>query len=260
MRISIFNRSNTSSYRDEYIKMIKVLNSKCIVFDKKSYSYFEYINTHLFNNWKFRGTYLDLYEYLNSIGVNINNKKVTLDNFINFLEFILNIQLLIESIKYYYDNTKYTVPCKSILYHNIPLILESLGYQAYNLEDRVLVAPIGINYDDLGDILPNDIYELLISYKSINNNGIKMKRIILNKIYNYMLLDIDKYKSYNSTMFNSIKLVCTKMGVITDIDNKYKDLSNYKLRKYYDNCFNIMTYLIRTENILKYKDEIRDSN
>ena len=223
MRISIFNRSNTSSYRDEYIKMIKVLNSKCIVFDKKSYSYFEYINTHLFNNWKFRGTYLDLYEYLNSIGVNINNKKVTLDNFINFLEFILNIQLLIESIKYYYDNTKYTVPCKSILYHNIPLILESLGYQAYNLEDRVLIAPIGINYDDLGNILPNDIYELLISYKSINNNGIKMKRIILNKIYNYMLLDIDKYKSYNSTMFSSIKLVCTKMGVITDIDNKYKE-------------------------------------
>ena len=260
MRISIFNRNNTSSYRDEYIKMIKVLNSKCIVFDKKSYSYFEYINTHLFNNWKFRGTYLDLYEYLNSIGVNINNKKITEDNFINFLEFILNIQLLIESIKYYYDNTKYTVPCKSILYHNIPLILESLGYQAYNLEDRVLIAPIGINYDDLGDILPNDIYELLISYKSINNNGIKMKRIILNKIYNYMLLDIDKYKSYNSTMFSSIKLVCTKMGVITDIDNKYKDLSNYKLRKYYDNCFNIMTYLIRTETILKYRDEIRDSN
>ena len=61
-------------------------------------------------------------------------------------------------------------------------------------------------------------------------------------------------------MFSSIKLVCTKMGVITDIDNKYKDLSNYKLRKYYDNCFNIMTYLIRTETILKYRDEIRDSN
>lgn len=260
MRISIFNRSNTSSYKDEYIKMIKVLNSKCIVFDKKSYSYFEYINTHLFNNWKFRGTYLDLYEYLNSIGVNINSRKITEDDFISFLEFILNIQLLIESIKYYYDNTKYTVQVKSVLFHNIPLILESLGYQAYNLEDRVLIAPIGINYDDLGDILPNDVYELLISYKSINNNGIKIKRIILNKIYNYMLLDIDKYKSYNSTMFSSIKLVCTKMGVITDIDNKYKDLSNYKLRKYYDNCFNIMTYLIRTETILKYRDEIRDSN
>lgn len=260
MRISIFNRSNTSSYKDEYIKMIKVLNSKCIVFDKKSYSYFEYINTHLFNNWKFRGTYLDLYEYLNSIGVNINSRKITEDDFISFLEFILNIQLLIESIKYYYDNTKYTVQVKSVLFHNIPLILESLGYQAYNLEDRVLIAPIGINYDDLGDILPNDVYELLISYKSINNNGIKIKRIILNKIYNYMLEDMDKYKGYNTSIFNSIKLVVTKMGVANDIDKRYENLSNYKLRKYYDNCFNMMTYLIRTENILKYRDEIRDNN
>lgn len=260
MRISIFNRNNTSSYRDEYIKMMKVLNSKCIVFDKKNYTYFDYINMHLFNNWKFRGTYLDLYEYLDSLGININSKKITLDDFISFLEFILNIQMLIESIKFYYDNTKYSVSCKSVIYHNIPIILESLGYQAYNLEDRVLIAPIGINYDDLGDILPNDIYELLISYKSINNSGIKMKRLILNKIYNYMLDDIDKYKSYNTSLFNSIKLVILKMGVASDIDKKYEGLSNYKLRKYYDNCFNMMTYLIRTENILKYRDEIRENN
>lgn len=260
MRISIFNRNNTSSYRDEYIKMMKVLNSKCIVFDKKNYTYFDYINMHLFNNWKFRGTHLDLYEYLDSLGININSKKITLDDFISFLEFILNIQMLIESIKFYYDNTKYSVSCKSVIYHNIPIILESLGYQAYNLEDRVLIAPIGINYDDLGDILPNDIYELLISYKSINNNGIKMKRLILNKIYNYMLDDIDKYKSYNTSLFNSIKLVILKMGVASDIDKKYEGLSNYKLRKYYDNCFNMMTYLIRTENILKYRDEIRENN
>ena len=73
-----------------------------------------------------------------------------------------------------------------------------------------------------------------------------------------MSKDIDKYKSYNSTLFNSIKLIVNKMGVIGDIDKKYSNLSNYKLRKYYDYCFDIMCYLIKTEEILKFKDEIRE--
>ena len=72
-----------------------------------------------------------------------------------------------------------------------------------------------------------------------------------------MQKDIEKYKSYNSSVYSSIKTVITKMGVIGDIDKKYSDLSNYKLRKYYDNCFSMMSYLIRTENILKYKEEIK---
>jgi len=76
MRISIFNLENKSSYKDEYIKMMKVLNSKCITFNKKNYSYFEYVNTYLFNNWKYRGTYLDCYSYLDFIGVNVNSRKI----------------------------------------------------------------------------------------------------------------------------------------------------------------------------------------
>lgn len=258
MRVSIFNRNNTLSYKDEYLKMIKELNSKCIVYNKKSYTYFDFINIYLFHNWKYRGTYLDLYQYLEFIGVNINSKKITEDNFINLLEFILNIQLLMDSIKIYSDNTKFTANCRSILFHNIPLILESLDYQAYNLGDRVLISKRDLNYEDLSSLVPDDLYELLLSYKSINNNGIKIKRIILNKIYEYMIEDIDKYKSYNTSIFNSIKTVITKMGVIGDISKKYEELSNYKLRKYYDNCFNMMTYLIRTEKIIRYRDEIRE--
>ena len=68
MRISIFNRNNTSSYKEEYIKIIKELNSKCVVFKNKSYTYFDFVNTHMFHNWKFRGTYLDCYKYLESLG------------------------------------------------------------------------------------------------------------------------------------------------------------------------------------------------
>lgn len=257
MRMSIFNLNNNDTYKDEYIKIIKVLNSKCITIQKKTYSYFDYINTYLFNNWKYRNTYIDCYEYLKFIGVNVNSKKISLDAFINLIEFILNIQILIESNKYYNDNTIYSVPAKSIIFHNIPLILDKLNYQAYDLDDKVMIFKKDIDYEDLFSIVPDDINELILSYSNINNNGIKTKRIILNKLYNYLLSDIEKYKSYNSSIFSSIKLVINKMGVIGDIDKKYQNLSNYKLRKYYDYCFNMMTYLLRTETINKYKEELK---
>ena len=258
MRMSIFNLNNNDTYKDEYIKIIKVLNSKCITIQKKTYSYFDYINTYLFNNWKYRNTYIDCYEYLKFIGVNVNSKKISLDAFINLIEFILNIQILIESNKYYNDNTTYSVPAKSIIFHNIPLILDKLNYQAYDLDDKVMIFKKDIDYEDLFNIVPDDINELILSYSNINNNGIKTKRIILNKLYNYLLVDYEKYKSYNSSIFSSIKLVINKMGVIGDIDKKYQNLSNYKLRKYYDYCFNMITYLLRTETINKYKEELKN--
>ena len=258
MRMSIFNLDNNDTYKDEYIKIIKILSSKCITINKKTYSYFDYINTYLFNNWKYRNTYIDCYEYLNFIGVNINSKKISLDSFINLIEFILNIQILIESNKYFNDNTTYSVPAKSIIFHNIPLILDKLDYQAYDLDDKVVIFKKNIDYEDLFSIVPDDINELILSYSNINNNGIKIKRIILNKLYNYILSDIDKYKSFNSSVYQSIKLVITKMGVVGEIDKKYQNLSNYKLRKYYDYCFNMITYLLRTEAINKYREELKN--
>ena len=258
MRMSIFNLNNNDTYKDEYIKIIKVLNSKCITIQKKTYSYFDYINTYLFNNWKYRNTYIDCYEYLKFIGVNVNSKKISLDGFINLIEFILNIQILIESNKYYNDNTTYSVPAKSIIFHNIPLILDKLNYQAYDLDDKVMIFKKDIDYEDLFNIVPDDINELILSYSNINNNGIKTKRIILNKLYNYLLVDYEKYKSYNSSIFSSIKLVINKMGVIGDIDKKYQNLSNYKLRKYYDYCFNMITYLLKTKTINKYKEDLKN--
>ena len=106
-------------------------------------------------------------------------------------------------------------------------------------------------------MLPDSINELIISYKSINNNGIKMKRIILEKLYYYLEENKDKYRKSNSNIYSTIKIVITKMGVINGIHKSYHGLSNYKLKKYYDYCFELMIYLMNTEVIMKYRDEIR---
>ncbi len=258
MRTPIFNLNNKTSYKDEYNKIINVLNSKCVNYNKMDYTYFDYVNTYLFNNWKYRDTFLDCYSYLEFIGVNLNSKKRTQTSFINFLEFILNMEYLMESIKTYYEKTKLSTLCQSIIFHNIPLILESFSLEPFYLDDKIVISSKNINYEDLRELVPNDIYELLLSYTSVNNNGINMKRIILNKIYEFICLDYDKYKSYNPSVFNTIKFVINKMGVIGKIDNKYKNLSNITLKKYYDDTFYMLTYLIETDNVINKRDNIRN--
>ena len=74
MRKPIFNKQNKSTYKDEYNTIIKILNSKCIVFEKVNYNYFEFVNTHLFHHWKYRNTYLDCDSYLKSIGIDFKHK------------------------------------------------------------------------------------------------------------------------------------------------------------------------------------------
>lgn len=260
MRISIFSKSNTSDYKKEYLKIIKVLSSKCITLNNNSYNYFNFINKYLFNSWNYRGTYLDLYEYLESIDVIFNNKKIVLDNLLNLIEFLMNMQLMIESSKYYNKNISYSIKCRSILFHNIPLILEKYNYEAYNIDDKVYIYKKDLMYDDLLEELPDDVSELILMYSSINNIGIKQKRLLLEKIYLYLDKYNDKYKKLNSPIYNTIKLVITKMGVIGNIDKKYTDITNYKLKKYYDYCFDLIIYLMKTENILKYKEEIKNYN
>lgn len=256
--MSIFHLENSSTYRDEYNKIMKVLESKCVIFDKDEYTYFDYINKHLFLNWKFRGTFLDCYDYLEHIGINHKSRKVSKEVFFNLLEFLLNMQLLLNRLKYYSDHTKFSVKCKSILIHNIPLLLESYGLEAYSFDDRIIISSKDLDYDQILEYLPEDINELLISYKSINNNGIKMKRSILYKLFQFLENNRDKYKGYNTSIYNSIKTVIVKMGVSGSIDKKYLGLSNYMLRKYYDYCYSMIIYLIHTENILKYKEEIKN--
>ena len=168
---------------------------------------------------------------------------------------ILYISLLNQ---YYNDNVVFSTKASSILFHNIPIILDKLNYQAYDIDDKVIIYKKDIIYTDLLDTLSDDILELILSYNNVKNNGIKTKRLILNKLYNYLLIDINKYKNINTSIFNTIKTIITKMGVVGDIDKKYSNLTNYKLRKYYDYCFKMVCYLINSEYVYKIRDEIKN--
>ena len=248
MRKPIFFLPNKSTYKEEYNKIMKVLSSKCILYEKESYSYFDFVNTYLFHQWKYRGTSIDLNSYLKSIGV---SSKIKEESFLNFLEFLLNINLLFESKKY--KSVIFNDKAKSILFHNIPLIVDEMGYSIYDIDDKICILKKDIMYEQLMELVPNDLYDLLMSYQSIENNGLKMKRMILQKIYE----SLGDYKQYNTGIYISIKTIVTKMGIIGDIDKKYKGVSTYKLKKYYHYCYQMMCYLIESKSIYQYKEIIK---
>ncbi len=251
MRIPILLKDNKNTYKDEYNKILKVLNSKCIVYEKNNYNYFEFVNTFLFHHWKYRNTYLDCDSYLKSIGIDFKH-KITEESFLNFLEFLLNIQLLLESMKKFKGVT-FSDKASSVLFHNVPLIIERMGYSAFQIDDKVYLLPSHVIYDDLLDYIPDTLNELLISYRLIENNGLKMKRLILSKIFP-MILD---YKSVSPSTYSLIKMIVCKMGIVGEIDSKYKGISRYKLKKYYDYCYEMICYLIESQKIQSYKEELK---
>ncbi len=45
MRKTIFNLEDKINIKDEYLKILKVLNTKCVIYNKKNYSYFDFVIT-----------------------------------------------------------------------------------------------------------------------------------------------------------------------------------------------------------------------
>ena len=158
-----------------------------------------------------------------------------------------------ESIKKFKSVT-FSDKASSVLFHNIPLIVEDNGYNFYDIDDQVYLLKKDIMYDDLLELVPSNLYDLFMSYQTISNNGIKMKRILLLKIFNIMG---DDYKSFNPSIYSMIKMIVNKMGIVGEVDSKYKNLSTYKLRKYYDYCYKMMIYLVQSKEIMKCKEEIK---
>ena len=40
MRKTIFNLEDKINIKDEYLKILKVLNTKCVIYNKKNYTYY----------------------------------------------------------------------------------------------------------------------------------------------------------------------------------------------------------------------------
>lgn len=264
MRKSIFEIENRLNIGKEFDSLINALfENNTIHYDYKYMSYFDFLNYYVFNIWQYRDTFTDLKDYLEHVGINSriidNYEPITRRPFLNFLELLLNLVLVIgDDIGF--DKIRFrSVKIKNIISHNIPLILEKMNYESYNYQNTIRIRKRDADVDSILELVPEDISALLLSYNDIRNNNINSKKSILKGIDLYIDKNKKKYKNVDKGLLDSIETIVNNMGINHESEDKpFSDLTNSELCKWYDKCFKLMIHLIRTEDILKIKKERKE--
>ena len=258
MRKSIFEIENRLNIVDEFSKIINTLSENSIYYGGNTLSYFNFVDLYVFNYWNYRDTFIDLASYLKHIGIDdliFNNfLEITEDKFLNFLELLLNMELVIKN--HYGTLPSNNIRLKNILSHNIPIILEKMNYESITDMDKIYIRKRNADVDSVLDSVPENIALLLLSYNDIRNNDIESKKTILKKIDLYIDSNKKEFKEYDQKLLDAIDTIVNKMGI-----NHYEDkhpfnsLDDDNLCEWYDKCFKMMIHLIRTKDIIEIKKE-----
>ena len=261
MRKSIFEIENRLDITKEFENLIKALFEKdTIHYNYRDMSFFKFLNEYVFNLWEYRDTFTDLEDYLEHIGITsriINKYDVlTKEIFLNFLELLMNLLLVIEKNIGIKNVNFQNIKTKNIISHNVPLILEKMNYELYCEEDTIRIRKRDADVDSILDLVPEEISYLLLSYNDIRNNNIESKKTLLKKIDLYIDTNKRKYKNIGKELLDSIDTIVNKMGINHQSkESPFNNLSDNELSEWYDKCFKMMIHLIRTEDIIKIKKE-----
>lgn len=264
MRHSIFEIENRINIDKEFRKLIKTLNeSEKLWYNNKCMSYFVFLNRTVFNLWEYRDTFIELDDYLEHIGIDCDTlrgfKEIKEKEFLNFMELLLNLKLVIER-KIGFDNiTFFSNKVQNIIDHNIPIILEKMNYKTYNSGDKVLITKRDADVDSILENVPKNVADLLLEYNDIRNNNFEAKKSILKDLDLFIESSKRKYKSYNSSTYDTIQTIVNKMGINHPITEKpYTSFSPNQLIEWFDKCFKLMIHLIRCEQINEINSERDD--
>lgn len=262
---SIFKIENRLDISKEFSKLVDVFqeNSNAAIYEEKYHSrmygtFMSAINNTVFLEWKYRDTFLDVYEYLEHIGINIEaidylKYHINKEQFLYYLEFILNMVLLID------DTNKRKIellPMTIAAIENIPKILEKMNYKIKELDDKIIITKRNADIDSILETVPEDIASTLLEYNDFRiQDDIKAKQKILKNIDLYIEKNIN-IKSYDKELDNAIGTIVNKMGVNHPIkEEPYKLFTDEQIIEWYDKCCLMMIHAIRTIDVNKIKDE-----
>ena len=256
MRKSIFEIENRLNIKKEYERLISSLQEQnSIVYESRYMTLYHFLEKYVFPKWKYRDTFIEMFDYLEHIGVDIYSPVISEKGFLNLLEFLLNIWKTARE-KINFNNLRVVSQISfNVIEHNVPIILEKMNYTIKEESDKVLIIKRDSDVDSILDIVPVEIATLLLSYNDIRNSSIEVKKQILKSLDLYIEKDKRKYKSYDSSLYDSIQTIVNEMGVNHPLHERYKDMSETELCSWYNKCFKMMIHLIRTEDIVCMKNE-----
>lgn len=256
MEKSIFDLEIRIDTKREFSNIREILNEEnAIYYNDHFRSLYDIINDDVFPIWKYKGIFVDFDDFCDGLGIDWNYNRCSEENFLLLIELLINLWKYIELKIDSYSKKHSSKRVIGYMQINLPLIIEKMNYQIKEERDKFRLVKRDSDIDSVLEIVPQSCAALLLDYNDIRNNNIEAKKRILKNIDLYVEKYKSKYKSYDSGLYDSIQTIVNEMGVNHPIKEKYKDLKDYELCIWYDKCFKMMIHLIRTEDIIKMKDE-----
>ena len=269
---SIFELENRLDINKEFEKIVCELywDENAALYAEDEYHSKEYtslivaIDKMVFLKWKYRDTFMDVEEFIESLEINTEMVLIkgahfiSKESFLLFLEFLINMYHLIKQEKIELSRRAIA------LFENIPKILEKMNYKLEELEDKIKITKRDSNVDSVLTKVPSNIAHLLLEYNDFRIcNDIEAKKAILKAIDLYLDNDDKKIKkqikSIDKDLVNTFETVLNNMGINHDnSDEIYKSMTVEEKIEWYDKCFLLMIHGIRAITVNEIKNERKD--
>ena len=266
MRKTIFELENKLNIDDEFHRICNIIfnDSYSVSFYNHRYSSFiDAVNQDFFSSWPYRDTFIDIYDYLDFIGIDQNIiggfDEIDEKSFLYFLEFLANIANFIsnkiESERAKYDIDKRVMACIS----NIKTVLAKMHCELKKDGDKVYIAKRNADVDSVIRTIPEDIADLLLAYCDFRiESNIEAKKTILKKIDIYIDANKKQLDSYDGVpaIRNDMDFIMNKLGINHATHERLSNLSKDELLDLYDSCFTLALDILRKRRVSDIRKRI----
>ncbi len=208
-------------------------------------SLYTMINDVLFPKWRYKGIFIDFENFLDRMEIDLDNYNSAEIDFLSVLEVLINLW---DDMCDYVCEENINPKIIGYFEHTIPVVVEKMNYEMYKDVDKIRLIKRNADVDSIMECTPK-IANLLLDYNDIRNNAIDSKKKILKGIDLYIEENKKAYKNINNQTYESIQQIVNELGVNHPIKEKYKDMPEVEISKWYDRCFKLMIHLIRQKEV-----------
>lgn len=257
MRKSIFEIENRLDIKLEYERLKSAFfEEDTIGYNGCLLSMYDFLEDYVFNSWRYRDTFTSQQEYLENLGISLYEETIAEEEFLYFLEYLLNIWNTARLIINFNSISFYSQKVKNIIDHNIPIILEKMNYTINKNIEIVTIIKRDADVDSVLEIVEENCAELLLEYNDIRNNTYESKKRILKELDLYIEEEKNIYKSYDKTLYDTIQIIVNKMGINHPINElPYMKFTKTELIEWYDRCFKCIIHILRCKNIVDINNQ-----
>lgn len=260
MRKSIFELERRIVLQDELDRLIRFMQNEAVSADiiGSRQSFYSYMDSAI-ADWNYRGTAFSIKDYLQSLGVEIDNiPYVDDESALITLELFAN--LINHTIKYIDRNTSASIyQAKAIakkVGENITIILEQINMQLSSVEDRIIITKRDVDVDSVLELSP-DLSTLLLGYMDFRNrNDVVYKKQVLKALADELE---PKKKSFSGTsyssLYNSVSYAFNNFSIRHNNDCQI-EFETEEVIRVYDAVFKMSLQLLRAENVAECKKVI----